>query len=129
MPRTLYDRVPVRDGLAGERTVLSAERTFLAYVRTSFAMFIAGLTGAHLLQSTLIRVSAYAITVMSVVVFAVGIWRFKKSREETLCLLSRLDNSAPDNSAPDNSTKPDSELVARREFVRRGRRHVGASER
>lgn len=90
MPRGLYDKIPVRDGLAGERTVLAAERTFLAYVRTAFAMFVTGLTGAQFLKEPTLIMVAHALTALSVVVFVIGVRRFAKSRVETRRMLERL---------------------------------------
>ena len=90
MPQNFYNRVPVRDALAAERTVLAAERTFLSYVRTAFAMFAGGLTGVHFLEEPIFMGTAYVLVAMSVIVFALGGWRFHKSRQVTRDALRRL---------------------------------------
>lgn len=94
MRESFYDRVPVTDGLAGERTFLANERTLLAYVRTSFAMFVAGLTGAQLLEDRLLVVVGHVLSVLALVVFAVGLVRYRASRRATLRMLMRLKEAA-----------------------------------
>ena len=91
MFESLYRRVPIRDGLAAERTVLAAERTFLAYVRTAFAMIVAGLTGSQLLDDPLLVAVGYALFALSLVLFAIGVWRYGKSRRATREMLERLE--------------------------------------
>lgn len=90
MVRDLYEHLPVKDGLAAERTVLAAERTFLAYMRSAFAIFITGLTGSRLLTDHILVGTSYVLAVVSLGVFAVGIWRFARSRRETSAMLRRL---------------------------------------
>ena len=93
MPKRFYDRVGVRDGLAAERTVLAAERTFLAYVRSAFAMFVAGVSGAHLLSHPALKSTGYVLTLLSIGVFVVGIFRFRASLKETRKMLRRLESA------------------------------------
>jgi putative membrane protein len=99
MRESFYDRLPVTDGLAGERTFLANERTLLAYVRTAFAMFIAGLTGAQLLEDRVLVVTGHVLSVLALVVFAVCLVRYRASRRATLRMLSRLREQANDPSA------------------------------
>ena len=94
MPASFYDRVPATDGLAGERTFLAAERTLLAYARTAFAMFATGLTGGQLLQDTLLVVVGYTLAVLALVVFLLGVWRYRESRARTRRMLERLQQAA-----------------------------------
>ncbi len=85
-----YDRVPVTDGLAAERTFLAAERTLLAYIRTAFALFLAGFTGARLLDDRLLVVIGYTLAVLSPVALGMGILRFRLSARATRRLLARV---------------------------------------
>jgi putative membrane protein len=96
MREGFYDRVAVTDGLAGERTFLANERTLLAYVRTAFAMFVAGLTGAQLLEDRLLVVAGHVLSVLALVVFVVGLFRYRVSRRATLRMLVRLEEAAAD---------------------------------
>jgi putative membrane protein len=87
----LYERVPVRDGLAGERTVLAAERTLLAYIRTAFALFVAGVTGAHFLSHPWLVGLSYVMLTLGIGSLGVGILRFRRSMRATRRMLDRLD--------------------------------------
>lgn len=89
MPRSLYPRVGVTDALAAERTFLAAERTFLAYVRTALAMFVAGLSGARLLDDPLLIRCGYALVALSLPVFSLGLWRLRRSNRSTRDALTR----------------------------------------
>ncbi|MEO1269919.1 MAG: DUF202 domain-containing protein [Myxococcota bacterium] len=96
-PETYYTRVPVKDGLAAERTVMAAERTFLAYVRSAFAMFVTGLTGSQLLDNPLLVGTGYLLATLSLVVFATGVGRFWRARCVTTAMLERLEDEMEDN--------------------------------
>ena len=64
-------------------------------------MFATGLTGAELLQNTLLIGVGYALTVLALVVFLLGVWRYRESRYETRRMLERLQRAAPsDNASP-----------------------------
>lgn len=88
--QALYDDVPVTDGLAAERTFLAAERTLLAYVRTAFALFLAGVTGARLLEDPLLVRIGYVLAGTSLLVLVLGLSRFRSSARATRRLLARL---------------------------------------
>jgi putative membrane protein len=90
MARHLYEHIPVTDGLAAERTVLAAERTALAYVRTALTLLVAGLTGARLANDRWLVGVGYVLTGTSLIVFAVGIIRFRSSRRTTRAMIERL---------------------------------------
>lgn len=92
--RELYERVPVRDGLAGERTVLAAERTLLAYVRTAFALFVAGITGAHFLSDPWLVGLSYTVMAVGLLAFGIGALRFRQSMRATRRMLTRMDRDA-----------------------------------
>lgn len=79
----LYERVPVTDALAAERTFLASERTLLAYMRTSLAMLVAGVSGAHFLDEELLVTVGYLLAITSVLVFALGLLRYRRSERAT----------------------------------------------
>ena len=73
----------IRDKLALERTRLANERTFLAYVRTALSL----IAGAAILfeffsTSPSYLVVAWFLAVMGVIVFFIGIYRFRAVRSE-----------------------------------------------
>lgn len=87
---TLFDVASVTDGLAAERTFLAAERTLLAYLRTAFGMFLVGVTGARLLEDSLLVGVGYTLAVSSLLVVAFGLRRFRRSKRATARILGRL---------------------------------------
>lgn len=86
---SLYRFVSVTDGLAAERTYLAAERTLLAYLRTAFAMFLAGFTGARLLDDAVLETVAVVLAVSSLFVLGFGLARYRRSLRVTSRLLTR----------------------------------------
>jgi putative membrane protein len=68
----------VRDRLAIERTSLANERTLLAYVRTTIALFAAGATAIHFLDSVVIDVIGWLMIAGGVFVFGYGAYRFRQ---------------------------------------------------
>ena len=70
-------RLILRDHLAVERTQMANERTVLSYVRTAFAFLAGALTLVHLYDTPASRLSAVALAASSVMMFAVGAWRFR----------------------------------------------------
>lgn len=73
----------IRDKLALERTRLANERTFLAYVRTALSL----IAGAAVLfeffsSSPSYLAVAWFLAVLGVIVFFVGIYRFRTVRNE-----------------------------------------------
>ena len=85
-----YLNIPVTDALAAERTLLAAERTFLSYVRSSFAFFVAGITGSQLLDTEWLVVIGYALAGASVVVLALGVHRLRSARAIVKDLVARI---------------------------------------
>ncbi|MBK6576423.1 MAG: DUF202 domain-containing protein [Sandaracinaceae bacterium] len=90
--RADYLAVSVTDALAAERTVLAAERTFLAYLRSAFALFVAGVTGAQLLEAQWLLAVAYALAIIAPLVLLVGVQRLRASRRVVAELLARMAN-------------------------------------
>ena len=77
----LGDQLILRDRLAADRTILSNERTFLAYIRTALTLFIAGLSFVHfeILGSPIVDGTICAtFVVLSIATFLVGLVRYKR---------------------------------------------------
>jgi putative membrane protein len=68
----------VRDRMAIERTSLANERTLLAYVRTAIALFAAGATAIHFIESVVVDVLGWVLIAGGVFVLAYGGYRFRK---------------------------------------------------
>ncbi len=82
----LGNQLILRDRLAADRTILSNERTFLAYIRTALTLFIAGLSFVHfeILGSSIIDGTICAIfVVLSIATFLVGLVRYKRMQVRT----------------------------------------------
>ncbi|OGH08313.1 MAG: hypothetical protein A2171_03010 [Candidatus Levybacteria bacterium RBG_13_35_9] len=68
----------LRDRLAIDRTILSNESTFLAYIRTSLALLAAGATLFHFFAEDYIQLLGMALIIIGLTVFILGYKRFKK---------------------------------------------------
>lgn len=90
MPKDLYPKVSVTQGLAAERTVLAAERTLLAYIRTGLGLLVAGVSGAHFVEDVVVDVIATVLVPTSIAIIGYGISRFLKSRALTRAMLERI---------------------------------------
>lgn len=99
MPKDLYLKVSVTQGLAAERTVLAAERTLLAYIRTGLGLLIAGVSGAHFVEDVFIDLLAATLIPTSLGVIIYGISRFRKSRALTWKMLEHVTDPS-EESAP-----------------------------
>lgn len=64
---------------ARHRTVLANDRTFLAYIRTSLTLFVAGVSFIRFFNITLLSYLGFAFIVVSVVMLVLGIYRFRKT--------------------------------------------------
>lgn len=74
-------RMELRDFLAIDRTILSNQNTFLAYVRTALTLFVAGLTFIRFFDQFVIVVAIGWIFVpLGVATFFVGAIRYNKIR-------------------------------------------------
>jgi len=85
--RADYLAVSLADALAAERTVLAAERTFLSYLRSGFALFVAGVTGAQLLHVEWLLIVANVLAVIAPLVLLFGAFRLYSSRRVVRALL------------------------------------------
>ncbi len=79
----------LRDHLAIDRTELSNERTLLAYIRTSLALFLTGISGVHLPglgEGTMFgpgyRVAGWVFIGAATLVISIGYRRFVKIRRQ-----------------------------------------------
>jgi putative membrane protein len=66
----------LRDWLALDRTVLANKRTFLAYGRTAIALIALGIAFVKLIQHRFFEVSGFALMVLGVAVFFLGLREF-----------------------------------------------------
>lgn len=71
----------LNDILAMERTIMANERTFLSYIRTSLTLIVPGATGIHLSDSLPLQIASSLFIPAGVVVFFIGIARFRKKRK------------------------------------------------
>jgi putative membrane protein len=81
----------VRDRMAIERTSLANERTMLAYVRTAIALFAAGGTAIHFLESAIVDVIGWVMIAGGVFVLAYGAYRFR----QVSALISSVHHKGP----------------------------------
>lgn len=68
----------LRDHLAIDRTILSNESTFLAYIRTSLAVTAAGATLIHFFREAYIDLFGGFLAVSGIFIFFRGYRRFRK---------------------------------------------------
>lgn len=80
----------LRDHLAVQRTALANERTFLAFIRTAIALVAAGASSIHFLEGTAVDVLGWAFVAAGVVVFGIGLGRYRRVRRLILELISGL---------------------------------------
>jgi len=66
----------LRDWLALDRTVLANKRNFLAYGRTSIAMFALGIAFVKLIHHQFFEVAGFVLMALGVVVFIIGAREF-----------------------------------------------------
>jgi len=71
----------LRDQLAIDRTILANEVTFLAYIRTGLAVVAAGGTLIHFASILFAYLIGTILLVGGLVVFFVGVSRYKKNEE------------------------------------------------
>lgn len=91
-----YEQVPsdeliLRDRLAADRTLLANERTLLAYVRSAFGAFVAGVTFIQLFDSMLMRVIGTAFLPISAAVLVIGILRFRRFNRDIAPLVRQYE--------------------------------------
>ncbi len=67
----------MREKLAAQRTILADERTFLAYIRTSVALSLAGGSIMHFFATNFVLLAlAWFLILISLALFAWGAYRY-----------------------------------------------------
>jgi putative membrane protein len=74
----------LRDLLAIDRTKLANEATFLSYIRTAFALLLAGVTLLNIFHTVFGIVSGVIFILLCLVVLLVGYVRYKKLQASIL---------------------------------------------
>jgi putative membrane protein len=76
----------LRDHLATDRTFLSNQNTFLAYIRTALTLFVAGVTFIRFFDQQLVEIIGWTFIPVGVATFFVGLFRYNRLRQ----LLKRI---------------------------------------
>ena len=71
----------LRDYLATDRTKLSNQNTFLAYIRTALTLFVAGVTFVKFFDSLPIEIIGWTFLPIGVATFVVGSLRYQRLRK------------------------------------------------
>ena len=79
--RETGEMTSLRDILAVDRTLLAAEQTMLAYLRTSMCLIIAGATFLEMLNSPSSNFTGWLFIVSGVATFAFGAAHCKQERQ------------------------------------------------
>jgi len=95
----IYSEVPcsdmiLRDHLAAERTILSNQNTFLAYLRTALTLFVAGITFIRFFDILVIEIVGWVFLPVGIMTFFVGLVRYNRLRK-ILRRLQRCDSTMP----------------------------------
>lgn len=102
MDQTIFpsDDVVLREQLALYRTVLANERTFLAYLRTAFALILAGVTLVHFADRRWFAIVGIACVPLGALTLAVGVWRYRRMQRKIFAVARYISvRSNPPNSA------------------------------
>jgi len=70
----------LRDLLAADRTKLSNQNTFLAYIRTALTLFVAGVTFIQFFGNLVYEVIGFAFIPVGLITFLVGFVRYNRLR-------------------------------------------------
>jgi putative membrane protein len=73
-------RMVLRDYLAIDRTVLSNQNTFLAYVRTALTLFVAGVTFIRFFDNNIVESVGWVFVPVGIATFIIGAIRYNKIR-------------------------------------------------
>lgn len=73
-------RLPLRDRLAGQRTMLANDRTFLAAIRTAISLTAAGAVMIKFFEHPLVVLAGWALFLLGGVVFVYGLVIFLRMR-------------------------------------------------
>lgn len=84
------NRMILRDYLAIDRTILSNQNTFLAYVRTALTLFVAGVTFIRFFDQVIVETVGWIFVPLGVLTFVVGTIRYNRIR----LVLSKIGRSS-----------------------------------
>jgi putative membrane protein len=73
-------RMILRDYLAIDRTRLSNQNTFLAYVRTALTLFVAGVTFIRFFDQLIFEIIGWIFVPLGIATFLVGAFRYNRIR-------------------------------------------------
>ncbi len=85
---TLDDLI-LRDHLAIDRTILSTENTFLAYIRTSVTMMAAGVTLMHFSTTLFMKIIGFLCIVASIFLLVFGFKRTSRLKNKIYSSLKK----------------------------------------
>lgn len=71
----IKEELLLRDYLASERTMMSIDRTFLSYVRTSLTFFIAGMSLLKFFDTLFIHIVGWLFIPVGILTFILGVYR------------------------------------------------------
>lgn len=67
----------LRDHLAIDRTVLANEVSLLAYIRTSLAILVGGVSLLHFFNEFIFQILGWIVIVISLITVGIGFFRFR----------------------------------------------------
>ena len=76
----------LRDYLAAHRTILANDRTWLGSIRTSLAIFVAGVSFIKFFDLAILFFLGWFFIPISILTFAIGIWNHNKRRKMIVIL-------------------------------------------
>ena len=71
------DSLGINEQLNAARTILANERTVLSYIRTSLALFVAGITFIRFFDNLLIELVGWVFLPIGLVNLIIGIFRYR----------------------------------------------------
>lgn len=80
--RFVIENLTLQEHLAIHRTLLANERTFLAYIRTALALFIAGASLIRFFDDPLAHIAGIALIPFGLILFVIGTVRYHYMKRE-----------------------------------------------
>lgn len=90
----------LRDYLATDRTKLSNQNTYLAYIRTALTLVVAGLSFVRFFDSLLIEIVGWTFLPIGVATFVVGSLRYNRLRRALAEIKPPADLAEKSDSGP-----------------------------
>ncbi|HDH04295.1 MAG TPA: DUF202 domain-containing protein [Nitrospirae bacterium] len=78
--RNAHDNPVLRDHLAAQRTLLANERTYLAYIRTSLTLFVAGVSFIKFFGNIVYEIIGWMLIPLGILVLIKGIISYIKMK-------------------------------------------------